>query len=219
MRDVRRQTAEFTSPEMAPQMGSLRGEVLLLQSWAPSTSGRSDDKAASLLYFDGRPQAHGLFEFLMHETLGASEAVDVPMLLAPVPFTGATLHQHVPHVRSLTRQTHAHGVQARFWTTCAELLPAGRVHAMPPALEASEGMLTCKMEQSNACAGLWVLEVGQGIEGRACLQMLPHMGSRRDGERKRGAHKIELRGVLPPWVLDRLCHVLAEAQQRQLQVQ
>ncbi|CAL5222421.1 g4783 [Coccomyxa viridis] len=114
-------------------------------SWAPSTSGRSDDKAASLLYFDDRPQAHGLFEFLMHETLGSSEAVDVPMLLGPVPFVGATFHQHVPH-------------------------------------------------------------------------MLPHMGSRRDGERKRGAHKLELRGVLPPWVLDRLCHVLEEAQQSQLQV-
>ena len=73
-----------------------------MQSWAPSTSGRSDDKAASLLYFDDRPQAHGLFEFLMHETLGSSEAVDVPMLLGPVPFVGATFHQHVPHVSSLS---------------------------------------------------------------------------------------------------------------------
>ena len=50
------------------------------------------------------------------------------------------------------------------------------------------------------------------------LQMLPHMGGRRDAERKRGAHKIELRGMLPPWVLDRLCHVLEEAQQSHLQV-
>lgn len=74
---------------------------MLLQSWAPSTSGRSDDRAASLLYFDGRPQAHGLFEFLMHETLGSSEAVDVPMLLASAPFIGATLHQHIPHVSSV----------------------------------------------------------------------------------------------------------------------
>jgi len=28
----------------------------------------------------------------------SSEAVDVPTLLAPVPFTGATLHQHTPQV-------------------------------------------------------------------------------------------------------------------------
>ena len=74
---------------------------MLLQSWAPSTSARSDDRAASLLFFDSRPQAHGLFEFLMHETLGSSEAVDVPMLLASAPFIGATLHQHVTHVRSV----------------------------------------------------------------------------------------------------------------------
>ena len=48
--------------------------------------------------------------------------------------------------------------------------------------------------------------------------MLPHIGGRRDGERKRGAHKLELSGVLPPWVIDRLCNVLKEAQQSQLQV-
>ena len=70
----------------------------LLQSCAPSPSVRSDDKAASLLYFDGRLQAHGLFDFLLHEAMLSSEAVDVPTLLAPVPFIGATLHQHIPQV-------------------------------------------------------------------------------------------------------------------------
>lgn len=48
--------------------------------------------------------------------------------------------------------------------------------------------------------------------------MLPHIGGRREGDRKRGEHKMELRGVLTPWVLDRLCHVLEDAQQGQLQV-
>ena len=76
---------------------------VLVQSWAPSTAARSDDKAASLLYFDGRPQAHGLYDFLMHDALTSSEAVDVPMLLAPLPFLGATLHQHVPHVSPVAR--------------------------------------------------------------------------------------------------------------------
>ena len=52
----------------------------------------------------------------------------------------------------------------------------------------------------------------------AVLQMLPHIGGRREGDRKRGEHKMELRGVLTPWVLDRLCHVLEDAQQGQLQV-
>ena len=70
----------------------------LSQSCAPSPSVRSDDKAASLLYFDGRPQAHGLFDFLLHEAILSSEAVDIPTLLAPVPFIGATLHQHIPQV-------------------------------------------------------------------------------------------------------------------------
>ena len=56
------------------------------------------------------------------------------------------------------------------------------------------------------------------VEGDACLLMLPHRSSHRDGEHKRGTHKVELRGLLPPWVLDRLCHVLEEAQQSQLQV-
>lgn len=58
-----------------------------------------------------------------------------------------------------------------------------------------------------------------GTKATSGAQMLPHMGSRRDGERKRGGHKFELKGLLPPWVLDRLCHVLEEAQAGQLQVQ
>ena len=71
---------------------------MLLQPRAPSTAGRMDDRAASLLYFDGRPQAHGLFEYLLHESMSPSETVDVPMLLAPEPFIGACLYQHIPHV-------------------------------------------------------------------------------------------------------------------------
>ena len=50
------------------------------------------------------------------------------------------------------------------------------------------------------------------------LQMLPHTGQRRDAECKRGAHRVELRGALPPWVLDRLYSVLEDAQGGQLQV-
>jgi hypothetical protein len=50
------------------------------------------------------------------------------------------------------------------------------------------------------------------------LQMLPHVGACREGDRKKGEYKMELRGVLPPWILDRLCCVLEEAQQGQLQV-
>ena len=50
------------------------------------------------------------------------------------------------------------------------------------------------------------------------VQMLPHTGQRRDEECKRGAHRVELRGVLPPWVLDRLYGVLEDAQGGQLQV-
>ena len=69
-----------------------------VQSRAPSTASRVDGKAASLLYFDGRPQAHGLFEYLLHESMGPSEAVDVPTLMAPVPYIGACLHQLTPHV-------------------------------------------------------------------------------------------------------------------------
>lgn len=48
--------------------------------------------------------------------------------------------------------------------------------------------------------------------------MLPHTGQRRDTECKRGAHRVELRGVLPPWVLDRLYGVLETAQGGELQV-
>ncbi len=50
------------------------------------------------------------------------------------------------------------------------------------------------------------------------VQMLPHTGQRRDTECKRGAHRVELRGVLPPWVLDRLYGVLETAQGGELQV-
>ncbi len=71
---------------------------VLLQSRAPSTAGRIDDRSTSLLYFDGRAQAHGLFEYLLHESMFASETVDVPMLLAPEPFIGASLYQHIPYV-------------------------------------------------------------------------------------------------------------------------
>ena len=71
---------------------------MLQQLRAPSTIGRMDDRAASLLYFDGRPQAHGLFEYLLHESMSPSETSDVPMLLAPEPFIGACLYQHIPHV-------------------------------------------------------------------------------------------------------------------------
>ena len=65
-----------------------------------------DGKAASLLYFDGRPQAHGLFEYLLHEAAGPSQAVDVPLLLAPVPYIGACLHQLTPHVSTAPRLLH-----------------------------------------------------------------------------------------------------------------
>ena len=48
--------------------------------------------------------------------------------------------------------------------------------------------------------------------------MMPHTGQRRDAECKRGTHKVELSGILPPWVLDRLYSVLEDAQGGQLQV-
>ena len=50
------------------------------------------------------------------------------------------------------------------------------------------------------------------------MQMMPHTGQRQDTERRRGAYRVELRGVLPPWVLDRLYAVLEDAQGGQLQV-
>jgi hypothetical protein len=34
----------------------------------------------------------------------------------------------------------------------------------------------------------------------------------------RGGHRMELRGLLPPWVLQRLCRVLADTQEGQFQV-
>ena len=61
-----------------------------------------DGKPASLLAFEGAAAAHGLFEWLLGQggaCLGSGmESADVPLLLAPVPFVGACIHQLQPQV-------------------------------------------------------------------------------------------------------------------------
>ncbi len=56
----------------------------------------------------------------------------------------------------------------------------------------------------------------------AVLQLLPPVEvQQRDAAGTgsgRGGHRMELRGLLPPWVLDRMCAVLQDSQEGQFQV-
>ncbi len=56
-----------------------------------------DGRPASLLAFEGRSQVHGLFEWLLAEA-ARGDGADVPSLLAPVPFLGASIQQLQPRV-------------------------------------------------------------------------------------------------------------------------
>lgn len=75
---------------------------LQAQKKAPSTAAGVDSKAGSLLEFEGGAHVHGLFEWLLAEGAACSgaggEPADVPLLLAPVPFLGATIHLLQPQV-------------------------------------------------------------------------------------------------------------------------
>ncbi|KAJ9527145.1 hypothetical protein QJQ45_025381 [Haematococcus lacustris] len=64
-----------------------------------------DGKPQSLLLFKGAAAVHGLFDWLIQDAGFVAQSVadlaaDLPLLLAPVPFEGATLHQ--PAVKSMT---------------------------------------------------------------------------------------------------------------------
>lgn len=56
----------------------------------------------------------------------------------------------------------------------------------------------------------------------SAVQLLPTVevqsGAAASPSGGRGGHRMELQGLLPPWVLDRLCAVLQDSQQGQFQV-
>jgi len=56
---------------------------------------------ASLLYFSGREEVHGLYDFLLNEA-GRTyhKQCDTPILLAPVPFAGASVKCFKPDYRN-----------------------------------------------------------------------------------------------------------------------
>ena len=65
------------------------------QGQANVGSTRLDGKPCSLLYFQGLQQVSGLFEWLFDAVAAPvnmrAEGLDVPLLLAPVPFVGAAI--------------------------------------------------------------------------------------------------------------------------------
>lgn len=68
----------------------------------PTGSLAVDGKPASLLFFSGSSEVHGAFDFLFTEAFKlAGDDCDVPLLLAPVPFMNAALHQLKPKVQRL----------------------------------------------------------------------------------------------------------------------
>lgn len=68
------------------------------QRKAPTSAAGIDGKPASLVFFDGATRVHGLFEHLLFEAVTSSEQTDVPLLMSPVPFLGASLQQLHPQV-------------------------------------------------------------------------------------------------------------------------
>jgi hypothetical protein len=57
------------------------------------------DGSQSLLVFEGAERVHGLFDFLLNDAPAAhGDACDVPLLLAPVQFAGASLRALRPKV-------------------------------------------------------------------------------------------------------------------------
>lgn len=68
----------------------------------PRIAPKQDGTPASALFFEGGASVHGLFDFLMCETAlkdAADAASDVPVLLAPTPFAGASLTRLQAKVR------------------------------------------------------------------------------------------------------------------------
>ena len=58
-----------------------------------------DNKNASLLSFGGATRVHGLYNWLLDSTtLQSAEGTDVPQLLAPTIFLGASLQTVQPQV-------------------------------------------------------------------------------------------------------------------------
>ncbi|CAL8467510.1 g7048 [Coccomyxa elongata] len=122
----------------------MQAELLEIgQRKAPTSAAGIDGKPASLVFFEGATRVHGLFEHLLFEAVTSSEQTDVPLLMSPVPFLGASLHQLHP-----------------------QLLPSVERQTAP------------------------------GAAGP-------------------GGYRMEVRGLLPPWVLDRLLAVLRDSQDGQ----
>ncbi|EIE24517.1 hypothetical protein COCSUDRAFT_61947 [Coccomyxa subellipsoidea C-169] len=122
----------------------IQAELLEIgQKKAPQSAAGVDGKPASLVFFEGASRVHGLFEHLLSEAATSAEHADVPLLISPVPFLGASIQQLQP-----------------------QLLPSVDT---------------------------------QTAAGAAC----------------QGGHRMEVRGLMPPWVLDRLYAVLCDSQDGQ----
>ena len=70
-----------------------------LQVPGADNSSGLDNKPASLLSFEGARQVHGIYNWILDSTLSlAADALDVPQLLSPSPFLGASIHKLEPQV-------------------------------------------------------------------------------------------------------------------------
>lgn len=69
--------------------------------WREDAVAGIDGTARSLLLFQGAASVQGLFDHLLGDVMGEqAAALDVPTLLAPVPFPGASLQHLLPQVAS-----------------------------------------------------------------------------------------------------------------------
>ena len=66
---------------------------MVSQRKAPTSAAGIDGKPASLVFFEGATRVHGLFEHLLFEAVTSPEQTDIPLLVSPVPFLGASLQQ------------------------------------------------------------------------------------------------------------------------------
>lgn len=70
-------------------------------------AGSLDNKSASLLCFEGPASVHGFYNWLLDSVLStAAETTDVPLLLAPAAFLGASLQELHPQVTLPTCLSH-----------------------------------------------------------------------------------------------------------------
>lgn len=71
----------------------------MLQALGSDSSGGTDGKPGSMLAFSGPRQVHAIYNWLLDSAMAqAAEAQDVPLLLAPVPFLGASRQRLIPQV-------------------------------------------------------------------------------------------------------------------------